>query len=1150
MDNNFISDEKYEFLIAALGCIGDGVLITNTHKAILYMNDAAAKITGLRSKEVLQNNFDEVFRIVNTKTNETLLSPVELALEAEKTVGLQNYSALITKDGSKKFISATCSPIRYLNGDIKGVIVVFRDIHRIKQMEEEVRTERNNLQNIFESIPIGMLLVDRNGVIHQTNKAFLKTMNFNASTLIQKELGEGIRCIGSFEKGCGRGERCSHCELRKAFNRVLQLRVPCNNLILHHSLLLKDKMVKPWYKINLVPIDIEEKQYVIVVLEDITKQKEREVNLIHLKDFYIKMMNDFPTMVWRVDKNMHTDYLNKTMLKFTGLTLEKGIGFGWINNFHPNDVPIWKKQFINSFNNHLPFEMEHRMKRFDGEYRWVASMGAPYYNLEDEFMGYIGTVYDVTERKAAQEGRERYELLSKKARDIILFIDEDGKIIDANEAAIKAYGYSREELLTVGIFDSRKIWDFTKQKMKQATKSGVFFETIHYHKDGTPFPVEVSTQGAQIGEKKVFLNIIRDITERKKAENMLLNSEKRYNFLFMNMNSGIAYHKVILNEKGKTCDLEFVLVNHTYEEMFGLNKDDIIGKRYTQVFSHDMNPFERYEKIYEEVIEKGKTFYFDEAYLDAFNKWYSMSIYSPEKGYFALIITDIDQKKKAEIELKRAKEQAEAASKAKSEFLANMSHEIRTPINGISGMIDLTLLTYLNKEQKDNLTIAKNCASSLLNIINDILDFSKIEAGKLKIHPIDFNIKKLVDELTKTHSVTANDKGLEVLYTFSSNIPPYLIGDPNRLQQVLNNLMSNAIKFTEDGEITITVKKIRRFEEDIQLQFSVSDTGIGISTENKERLFKTFSQIDSSYTRKFGGTGLGLAISKQLVEMMGGEIWLESKLGKGSTFHFTIPFRMGNKPRKKTIIEDITSKSKKVLNILLMEDDKVNQIVVSRMLREKGHVVDIVSNGIEGIAAFENKKYDVILMDIQMPLMDGIEATKQIRQKETAKEHTPIIALTAFALSGDKNRFIGLGMDEYIPKPVHMEDLLDVIHKVIKRNAPEFDFNEIPRLTESGELVFLNPDKVKSSEVLFPVINEAEKRIDQLLDTFLYNDLTKIEKIAHTLKKQFNQIEAEELKRMAFKIELAARRENLEDALESAKNLKFGFETYKKSLNT
>ena len=999
-------------LVAVLDCIGDGIIYTDLQGVIEYINATAQEFMGWSWEEVIGKYFDEVFPIIDSITNTPQNSLIAAALEADAPVKLENQSLIVTRDGTKKTISASCAPIKNSDNVVSGVVIVFRDITRIKIMEKELRTEHNNLEMIFESVSIGMLLIDKNAVIKQANKAFLEMLEADRSWIFEKRFGDGIHCAESLEKGCGYGTKCSFCDVRKKIREVLNSGIPCNEVVIQHTLLMDGKKVSPWYKISFVPVVIAGEDHVMLMIDDITELKEREEQLIRAKEFWVKMMHDFPAMVWRADRTKSRDYHNKTWLDFTGLTLEETQGDAWSEVFHPDDLKRYMKIYNDAFDKRIAFEMEYKMRRYDGVYRWVVSVGTPYYDLDGKFNGYIGMGLDIHDRKIAEEGVRKYQLLSQKARDIILYIDTDGNIQDANEAAIKAYGYAYEELLQLNIFQLRNEWDITKEQIIQAKKTGVFFETVHYRKDGSFFPVEVSAQGIELNGKRVLMSIIRDITDRENA-----------------------------------------------------------------------------------------------------------------------------------------KEQAEAASRAKSEFLANMSHEIRTPINGIVGMIDLTLRTDLTKEQQENLSVAKNCTGSLLHVINDILDFSKMEAGKLTIESVDFNIKKLIDEITKAHSVRASDKGLDLTYSFSPNIPKYLVGDPNRLQQVLHNLINNAIKFTERGSIDIQVRQTMILDDFIELVFAVSDTGSGISSENIGRLFKTFSQIDGSYTRKFGGTGLGLVICKQLVEMMGGKIGVSSEKGRGSTFYFTIPFKIGSKPVEKSSLYVIKPMIENSLNILLVEDDKVNQIVLSRMLKEGKHGVDIANNGVEALVFLENKSYDVILMDIQMPQMDGIETTKRIREIEGSRMHTPIIALTAFALHGDRERFMSMGMDEYISKPVKMEDLFIVIDQIVAKRRSEPNFNEMPRLDENGELIFLNHVKMKSLEVLAPIVSEIGSDIKELERHVDNQDLDQVERIAHSMKELFSEIDAEELKGTAFKIELGARRGNFKEVLEISMQIKQEFETFKRSLH-
>ncbi|OEH84872.1 hypothetical protein BHU72_06670 [Desulfuribacillus stibiiarsenatis] len=1013
-----------------LSSIGDGVISIDIDSNIEYMNQAAQEILGLEAPEAIGKPISEVFKLFDSITGEQYSSPTEEALRTKDKVGLKNNTILLSSDGLYKFVSASCTPALDVKREVSGAVIVFRDITRLKGMEDQLHIERNNLQRIIDAAPVGMMILDHKLAIQQVNNNFITMMNYNPETIVGKVFGDEVRCLNSFDKGCGSGFRCSFCTLRQNINKILQSS-PKDTLTSVDDFPLEDGTGKTiWFKINAVPLMIQGGIHVLITFTDISDQKQRELHLMQAKDFFLRIMDNFPAMVWTAAPNLNIDYLNKPWFEFTGLTIETATSETLLSTIHPKDREQCTNILINSTEAHQPFEMEHRMKNREGEYHWVVTVGKPHFNTDGQFSGYIGAVYDITDRKkiekAVQQSEQKFKNLFHKADDAIYLheLTDDGdelsNIVEINDTACKRLEYEREEILgksPLKLYTSE--YHTVKRTLlaKIMIQGSIIYEAMHITKSGKAVPVEVRSHYFEMDNKRFVLSVARDMTERKRVEAQLL----------------------------------------------------------------------------------------------------------------------------------EAKEQAETANKSKSEFLANMSHEIRTPLNGIVGMVDLTLATNLNEDQRENLDTAKACAKSLMKIINDILDFSKMEAGKLSMEAIDFNVRGELEEILKAHSFHAASKQMAIRSDVAEEVPEYLQGDPYRLKQILNNLINNAIKFTNSGCITVAINQVKKAEDRHVLQFSITDTGIGISVEDQNKLFKSFSQVDSTFTKKFGGTGLGLVISKQLAEMMGGTMWVESTQGEGSTFFFTIECRVGKKPVESRPLDIDVIQPRKIRKVLIAEDYQVNQMVLKKILIQIGYEPDIASNGYEAIQMHEENTYDAILMDVQMPIMDGVEATKQIRAMQGPKKDIPIIAVTAFALDGDLDKFIHEGMDYYISKPVMAGDLTKILANIQSKNQQTIKgFTERVKIDENGELMFVNESEFSRHEDYEDVIHKIAEHMSLVYQGITDGKLIEIEHQADEIKKLSEQIEADEFKRLSFKIQLAARRGNLQDIVEYATRLGLEIEKSKK----
>jgi len=767
----------------------------------------------------------------------------------------------------------------------------------------------------------------------------------------------------------------------------------------------------------------------------------------------------------------------------------------------------------------------------------------------------------------------------KGSRDILKISDfiKDGKtiaqlkIVFTNYYIEKNLSRIRNSLLSLSVFVFLVIIGLIITISQIALKplNGLMKGVSHLTAGKLDYIIPQNSQD-EIG---ILANAFNSMTAQ--LRNLIADLQKRATELYV---KNTQFQAILDNSTAviylKDIEGKYILINHRFEKLFHITKNEIVGKT-----DHDLYP-----KEIADVFRANDQFVINvnspqemEEYArhdDGQHTYISIKVplHDVHGHIYGVcgISTDITERKKTEAllknynlkltqavkkrtqELKIAKEEAEAANRAKSSFLANMSHEIRTPMNAILGLNHLALQTSLTPQQLDYLQKIETSAKSLLRLINDILDFSKIEADKLEMEYKDFSLIEVFSSLESLITVQISEKELKYSLTVDKSIPLWLKGDSLRLSQILTNFVTNAIKFTHQGKISIQVNKIKSSETDITLHFMVQDTGIGMSQKQMDKLFQSFNQADTSITRKYGGTGLGLAISKRLIEMMGGKVKVESKVGEGSKFSFSACFGISKQDSLKRFesvsIQKIASMLKDS-HILLVEDNEINQQVARELLGHVGIRVTEVHDGQQAVDITENENFDCILMDIQMPVMDGYSATTIIRKNDAKKGtdflNRPIIAMTADAMTGDRDRCLQAGMNDYIPKPIKPEILYRTLLRWLKPDSPlGFSYLTIDNSDHSSHTPFqkiegldtrIGLKNANSKEQLYiDLLDKAHHRFhnidDQILSEMNHNNFEAAKRLIHTFKGVTGTIGAIELNKIAKETEIAIKAKNTERA--------------------
>ena len=1009
-----IAELAAQRLAAIVEFSNDAIIGKDLNSLITSWNRGAEQIFGYTAEEMVGTSITRLIPADRKGEEAQFLQKIR------RGESINHFETLRqTKDARLIDVAVTVSPILDATGTVSGVSTVARNITARKRAEAALRESEDRYRALFDQAQEGILLLAPNGEVLSVNESFARMHGYTkaemaALSLKDLDTPESLRLAP---------ERMRRVLAGEALSFEVQ----------HFH---KDGHVFP-LDVSASLNYIGGKQLLQCIHRDITERKRAA-------DFLRLVVNSIPDFVFWKDRNSVFLGCNNAFAEAAGVDSPDAIvgmsdyQLPWRETEADFYVAVDRRVMES---NQAEYHIIESQLQADGKQAWLETCKVPLRDEQGKVIGILGTFMDITDRKQAEEALLLTRFSMEHASEALFWMTPDARIVDVNEAACRALGYTREELLQLSVADCNPAFagDHWAHYFADLRRCGSLkFESEQCTKDGRLIPVEIVANHVQFGAVERNCSFVRDISERKQAE------------------------------------VELLASNRQLEE--------------------------------------------------------------------------------ATARANQLATQAEMANAAKSEFLANISHENRTPMNGVIGMNALLLDTRLNPEQRHYAEAVRASGEAMLGLINNILDFSKIEANKLELEELDFDLANLLDDCATTLALQALDKGLALRCTTDPAVPTLLRGDPGRLRQILANLGGNAVKFTHAGEVAIHVSTVNMTAEDVLLRFAVRDTGIGIPADKLGLLFDKFRQVDASINRRYGGTGLGLAISKQLAELMGGSAGVSSEEGKGSEFWFTArlakqaPAAAPPPPATATHspTDLLSLLDGRKVRILVAEDNITNQQVTLGLLKKLGLRADAVANGAEALKALSILPYGLVLMDVQMPVMDGIEATRQIRKLHppTRNHQLPIIAMTAYAMRGDRERFLEAGMNDYVAKPVSLEALAATLGNWLPPGAATADQPELAARSDpaaaatsapptarvfdkAGFMERMLEDEVFARQVIRCFLTDLPSLIAGLKQALHAGDAASTANLAHTIKGAAASVGGEALYGAASAIEEAARSDDL-----------------------
>lgn len=1151
-----------------------GMYLAGEEGCFTQVNAAFCRMLGYGEQELLTKSWPELFH------------PDDLAAALDRRQQLwagqvdrtATEARYLHRDGSIVWSHIRVTLVKDEEGRPRYDVVHVTDITERRRAETALRETREFAQSTLDALSSNMCVLDETGAIVAVNKAWKDFAESNPREPANGA-GEVVAALEGLSEGANYLEVCDRAfgiEAAEALRFAEGMRAVLRGDLLHYTQEYSCHSPRElrWFMSKASRFFIGSKPRIVIEHIDISERKRQEQALRESEERFRSMADGSPSMMWVTDAQGKVNFINREFRQFCGASREEVEQGGWHVQVHPEDVPAYMGVFRRSVREHAPVHADYRIRRADGAWRLIGSNAQPRFSASGEFLGHIGLSADITERRKSELAREFQHSLIRTIQEVsldgIAVVDDQGNVVSQNERFFHVWRIDHAELpgtlrgttgelpiqaLLSSLLD--RVEDpeafLTRTRELYANPDAVDHCEVAL-KDGRTLERYSTSLWNENGKYLARAWFWRDITERKQAEQALLFSEEKFRQLAENV------HEVFWLKNAGSND--FLYVSPAYEHVWGRSCASIYrdpDSRLEAIHPDDIELF-RLASARQMQGEPAESEYRIQT-LDGAEKWiwdraFPIRDQAGQLVRVVGIVEDITERKNFEVEMIRARKEADAANQAKSRFLANMSHEIRTPMNGVIGMNQLLLQTALTPDQRRFAEVAQNSGKALLALIDNILDLSKIEAGKIALEVRAFNLKHTVEGVAQLLGVQANAKELHIDAHVSARIPRMLRGDALRVRQILMNLAANAIKFTQIGGVTLEAELESQSGQHVVVRFNVTDTGIGIRPDQAKTLFLPFVQADASTTRKYGGTGLGLAISKQLAEMMGGTIGVESQEGQGSTFWFTAVFELdtpvalstnadqllevieASAPPPRSATGDGGSKGK----ILVAEDNFTNREVILAQLKMLGYKASAVINGADAVAAVERGDYALVLMDCQMPVMDGYEASARIRK--SAYAGIPIIALTANAMAQDRERCLTAGMNDYIAKPAELSLLSALLAKWVPVSAapnplppppvpvlvaPELPaMPEIAVFEESSLLRRLMGDRQLASVVLRGFLEDAPTQLKQMRVTVEGEDAKGTRLQAHTLKGGAATVSAVALHAVALAMEVAARGEQMD----------------------